>query len=113
VVGVIAKADNTIGIGQISARFRGQNKNEGRLLVGFMQTASNFLDKRITDLESRLLAYVQTLSLAEIDALPVALVRPAEQSEVRLSRKSFQQSLEKDPRHSRFSSDSGPDKPKI
>jgi hypothetical protein len=41
---------NTRGIGHLFAKYRGQNKADGAVLRGFMQTAANFLDARVQSL---------------------------------------------------------------
>jgi hypothetical protein len=53
VVGVVLK-DGERGIGHLFAKYRGQNKADGAVLRGFMQTAANHLDSRVQSLEKKL-----------------------------------------------------------
>jgi hypothetical protein len=52
VAGVVLK-DGERGIGHLFAKYRGQNKADGAVLRGFMQTAANYLDSRVQTLEKK------------------------------------------------------------
>jgi hypothetical protein len=75
VVGVILKADGQRGIGHLAATYRGQNKEDGDQLRGFMQTAADFLDGRTEQLLLRLIDEVQKMTDAEFAAKEVSVSR--------------------------------------
>jgi hypothetical protein len=85
IVGVAAK-DGMAGIGYLMAKMRGQNKEDGPLPRGFMQSAANFLDARVQSLAAELKKQVAAMSLSEIGALKEANVRTLKMEEARFTR---------------------------
>lgn len=87
VVGVITHPETgEVGFGNLFARYVGQNKEDGPQLQGFMQTAEKHLDQRVTELQQKLLAFIQAMTPEQIAALKEASVHTLEQSEARLTR---------------------------
>ncbi len=81
------------GVGHIAAAYKGQNKADGPILTGFMQTALNFVDTKVQHLTFSFQAEASALTKEQIETLPIAQVRPIIQEESRVSRESFRRAL--------------------
>jgi hypothetical protein len=87
VVGVALKAaTEEVGIGQLQAIYRGQNKEDGDQLIGFVQTASNVLDAKVEQLRQQVLKYIEGLNSEEIAKLKPASARTLKMEEARFTR---------------------------
>jgi hypothetical protein len=87
IVGVISSpGDERRSIGHLSAIFRGQPKEDGDKLRGFIQTASNYLDARVGRLKEQLTESVQNMTALEIAALKEAGARTLRKHEAKLTR---------------------------
>lgn len=85
VVGVIER-DGQRGVGHILAAFRGQQKEDGDQLRGFMQTAAAYLDANVERLRKAVMTSVESLKPNEIAALNEATARTLKMPEARFTR---------------------------
>ena len=85
VVGVIGH-DGQRGVGHILATFRGQQKEDGDQLRGFMQTAANYLDANVERLREAVMKSVESMNPEEIASLKEATARTLKMPEARFTR---------------------------
>jgi hypothetical protein len=86
VVGVIERDDGQRGVGHILAIFRGQQKEDGDQLRGFMQTAATYLDAQVDRLREALKKSVEAMKPDEIASLNDASARTLKMPEARFTR---------------------------
>ena len=89
VVGV-ARKDGVTGLGYLIAKFRGQKRDDGPQLRGFMQTAAKFLDSRVDSLKADLMKEVEVMPMDDIAKLNEANVRTLKMEEARFTRADLQ-----------------------
>jgi hypothetical protein len=85
VVGVIER-DGQRGVGHIRATFRGQKKEDGDQLRGFMQTAAAYLDANVDRLHEAVKKNVEAMKPDEIASLNDASARTLKMPEARFTR---------------------------
>jgi hypothetical protein len=85
VVGVIER-DGQRGVGHILATFRGQQKEDGDQLRGFMQTAAAYLDANVDRLHEAVKKSVEAMKPDEIASLRDATARTLKMPEARFTR---------------------------
>lgn len=85
VVGVI-EHDGQRGVGHILAAFRGQQKEDGDALRGFMQTAAAYLDANVDRLREAVKKSVEAMKPDELASLNDASARTLTMPEARFTR---------------------------
>lgn len=85
IVGVI-EHEGQRGVGHLLAAFRGQQKEDGDQLRGFMQTAANYLDSNVERLRGALMKFVESMKPDEIASLKEATARTLKMPEARFTR---------------------------
>ena len=91
VVGVVESGGQR-GLGQIMAVYSGQSKEDGEILLAFMNVAAIHLDDRVTRLRTALMEYVGLLKMEEIAKLPDASARTLKMPEARYTRADLRRS---------------------
>jgi hypothetical protein len=85
IVGII-EHEGQRGIGHLLATFRGQQKEDGDQLRGFMQTAANYLDSNVERLREALMKFVGSMNTEEVASLKEATARTLKMPEARFTR---------------------------
>ena len=85
VVGII-EHEGQRAVGHILATFRGQQKEDGDQLRGFMQTAAVYLDANVERLREAVMKSVKTMKPEEIASLKEATGRTLKMPEARFTR---------------------------